>query len=223
MELSGFYRSREWVEFRRVVIAERVTDEGYTVCEYCGQPIMRAYDIILHHTEPLTQENFTDADISLNPRKIKILHIKCHNKIHEKLFLKQNVYLVYGAPCSGKSTFVRKNALEGDLIVDMDNIWECLSGCGRYVKPPRLNACVFAVRDSLIDMVRMRRGKWRAAYVVGGYPFAAERERLCRMLGAQEVLIGAAESECIERLNADPQGRSIEDWTRYIREWFARQ
>jgi hypothetical protein len=32
----------------------------------------------------------------------------------------------------------------GDLIVDMDSIWECISGCGRYVKPNRILSIVFS-------------------------------------------------------------------------------
>ena len=220
MELSAFYRSREWAEFRKVIIAERITDDGFTVCEYCGKPILRPYDIILHHTEPLTADNFEDANVSLNSKKIKILHIKCHNKIHEKLYQRYNAYLVYGAPCSGKTSFVKNNAEPGDLIIDMDDIWQCLSGCDRYVKPPRLASCVFDVRDALLDMVRTRRGKWRAAYIVGGYPLISERERLCRMLGAQEIFIDASEDECIARLHSDPQGRDIAEWTGYIRNWF---
>ena len=71
---------------------------------------------------------------------------------------------------SGKTTWVNSVHQAGDLVVDMDSIWQCVSGLNRFQKPMALNAVVFGVRDYLIDSVRMRRGKWNNAYVIGGYP-----------------------------------------------------
>ena len=47
--LDTFYRSDEWRRFRDIVIAERLTPDGLTIDEVTGKPILRAYDIILHH------------------------------------------------------------------------------------------------------------------------------------------------------------------------------
>lgn len=95
--------------------------------------------------------------------------------IHNKLgHSGRRVYIVYGSPLSGKSSYVSEVAVAGDLIVDIDNIWQCVSGQPRYIKPNRLNAVVFSIRDALLDSVRYRRGKWQSAYVIGGYPFEAE-------------------------------------------------
>ena len=47
--LYEFYRSKEWESFRKVVIAERVKEDGFVYDEVTGKPIVKAYDIILHH------------------------------------------------------------------------------------------------------------------------------------------------------------------------------
>ncbi len=202
---------------------ERLKD-GESICEYCGQPIVRPYDLILHHRVYLTEENYQDRNISLNPDNIQLVHHGCHNKIHQKGFKSLNqprqVFLVYGSPLSGKTTFVREAMNEGDLVIDIDSIWECISGQPRYVKPDRLKSNVFGVRDKLLEQVQYRVGKWRNCYVIGGYPHKAERERLIDLLGAREIFIETTKEVCMDRLAADPE-RNKEEWQRYIDDWFA--
>lgn len=220
-DLYSFYRSDEWERLIQILKTERVDANGQIICEHCGKPIVKAYDCIAHHKDPLTEENVNDFSISLNPANIQFVHHKCHNDIHGRFFGNtRDVFLVYGAPLSGKSTFVRENMSEGDLVVDIDNIWECVSGLPKGIKPKKLNAVVFQIRDTLLDDVKYRLGKWRTAYVVGGYPLKAERERLCKELGAKEVFIDTPREECIDRISAGLEERIR--LTSFIDEWWER-
>ena len=222
--IGNFYQSKPWINLMQRLRLERVNADGLLLCEHCGKPIVAKYDCTGHHIEELTDRNVGDATIALNPDNIMLVHHRCDNKIHNKLATtdRRAVYLVYGAPCSGKTTFVMDNMDAGDLIVDMDNIWQCISGCDRYVKPPRLNSNAFVLRDCLLEQVRYRTGKWLSAWVIGGYPLTGERERLVRSLGAREIFIDTDRAECIRRLNevATCDGRNVEEWTRYIDDWF---
>ena len=174
--LFEFYRSKEWEKFRQVVIGERMRPDGFVYDEVTGKPIVKAYDIILHHIEELTEENVNDYNISLNPSNIQLVSHKTHNIIHNKLgHMGREVYLVYGAPFAGKREWVADNMVEGDLVCDIDDIWQCVSGCARYTKPNRLKAVVFKTRDLLIDNIKYRVGKWHSAYIVGGYALQSER------------------------------------------------
>lgn len=219
--LNGFYQSKAWVKLMAVIRMERTNAEGQVICEHCGKPIVHKYDCIGHHIIELTDANVDDATISLNPENIMLVHHRCHNKIHDRLgYYHRQVFLVYGSPLSGKSTFVRDNMSEGDFILDVDNIWQCVSGCDRYVKPNRLRSCVFGIRDRMLDMVRMRQGKWLNAWVVGGYPLSSERERLINSLGAREVFVDTSQEECLERLRNISDGRCVEEWEKYISDWW---
>ena len=219
--LQEFYRSKEWEEFRKIVIAERVKDDGFVYDEVTERPIVKAYDIILHHKIELTEENVHDFSISLNPENIMIVSHKTHNAIHNKLgYSVRQVFLVYGAPCAGKKRFVYSTMNEGDLVVDMDSIWATISGCNRYVKPNRLKAIAFRTRDMLLDCVKYRVGKWNNAYIIGGYPLQSERERLCKDLGAREVFIEATEAECLARLEQDEDRKNVEGYDEFVRAWF---
>ena len=220
MSLYNFYRSDEWENLLKVIKLERLQD-GELFCEYCGKPIIKSYDCIGHHVIELTEENYTDYNISLNTVNIKLVQQKCHNLMNNKLsYSRRQVFIVYGSPLSGKSSYVRESMTEGDLIIDIDNIWECVSGCDRYVKPNRLKSVVFAVRDNLLESVKYRRGKWLNAYIIGGYPYKAERERLIDSLGAREVFIDTGRDECLNRLLACEDNRDVTEWTKYINDWW---
>lgn len=219
--LDTFYQSKPWISLLQVLRTERSNDAGEIICEHCGQPITAKYDCIGHHKIYLTEQNVNDAQVALNPENIALVHHKCHNKIHKKFEWKpKQVYLVWGAPLSGKSSYVESIKEEGDLIVDIDNIWQALSGCERYVKPERLNANVFGIRDALIEQVKYRRGKWDSAYIIGGYPLSGERERLISTLGAREIFIDATYEECVARLKTCHDGRKEAEWMKYIDDWF---
>lgn len=224
-DLFTFYRSREWQKLLQQIKQERLDEDGQIICEECGRPIVRAYDIIGHHKTELTPENVNDYDISLNPENIALVHHRCHNIIHDKLGMKttREVFLVYGPPLAGKTSWVKENKSEGDFVIDLDNIWESITGGPRYSKPPRLKAVAFKVRDTEIEAAKYRQGKWLNAYIIGGYPLQGERERLAKELGAREIYIEASEEECIARLEAEPDGgRDKEEWRGYIAEWFRR-
>ena len=218
--LHEFYSSDEWRKFRLAVINDRLHDDGLTYDEVTGKPIVNAYDVILHHKIELTEENVNDYNISLNPENIQIVSHRTHNYIHDKLgYSRRQVFLVYGAPCSGKSSWVESNRQDGDLVVDMDAIWKAISGCPLYVKPNRLKSVAFRVRDSLYDVVRFRFGKWNNAYIIAGVPLQSERERMLKDFNAREVYIEASEAECLARAKAD-DARNTEEYAGYIRRWF---
>lgn len=193
---------------------ERSGEDGLLICEACGKPILKKYDCIAHHKIPLTDENVDDYTISLNPDNIALIHFKCHNKEHRRYGgFYQEVFLVWGSPCAGKSTWVNDNANDDDLILDVDRIWEAVCNRSRLEKPDRLKANVFGIRDTMLDQIRTRTGYWRNAYVVGTYPVKSDRDRLCDLLGAREVYIEATEEECLARAPS-------KEWETYIREWY---
>lgn len=212
--LDNFYTSKKWRNFVNALRLERLDDSGQLICEHCGKPIIKAYDCIGHHKIELTNENINDYTISLNPENVELIHHKCHNIIHQRFEgFKRRVYLVYGSPCSGKSTYVNTVANTDDLILDVDKIWECLSTADKYHKPNRIKANVFGVRDCIIDQIRTRTGNWRNAYIIGGYPLKSDRDRLCDMLNAMPIFIDEPKETCLERA-------VNEDWKEYIEDWF---
>lgn len=223
--LSQFYNSDEWRKFRLLLIAERTNKtDGILYCEHSGQPLINSYDIVLHHIQPLTLQNVNDYSISLNPANIMIVSQRSHNEIHKRFgyCTERKVYLVYGSPCSGKTTFVNEIKGNSDLIIDMDNIWQCITGGARYEKPNALKTNAFIVRDALYDSVKTRAGKWERAFIIAGMPIKSDRERLINVLGAEPIFIDTDKETCLQRLATDKTRTQAQrqEWEQYINKWF---
>lgn len=221
--LKSFYKSKEWLKFREIAINDSIID-GYVRCSHCGKAIVTRYDTIVHHKIELNEANVNNYDVSLNPANVEVICFKCHNKEHARFGYehKKKVFIVYGSPLSGKSTWVKSVAQPNDLIVDMDNIHQMVSVNDRYDKNDRLNSVVFEVRDKLYELIKYRSGKWQNAYVIAGVPMVGERERLVKRLNADElVFIECDKEECINRLNQrDMSDESRSKWLQYIHDWF---
>ena len=224
--LSQFYTSDEWRGFRASLLSERVNqNDGILYDEHNGKPLLNSYDIVAHHKIPLTMQNVNDYSISLNPENIMLVSHRSHNEIHARygFAMLKKVYYVYGAPCSGKTTFVRESKGNSDLIVDIDLIWQAVTGGALFEKPDALKAAVFAMRDTLLDIVKTRSGKWERAYVIEGGALKADRERRINALGAEDIFIQCDKETCLQRLASDNTRELVrEQWRGYIDDWFNR-
>ena len=237
MDRQQFYKSKKWETFRQVIISEHTDADGYVHCCRCGKPILQKYDLIVHHKKELTEANVNDAMVALNPDNVECICFKCHNAVHDRFVaghaasntngykpVPKHVYIVYGSPAAGKSTWVQSVAAPSDLVVDLDNIWQMISCNGRYVKPAALKAVVFQIRDELYNIIKYRSGKWHNAYIITGGAMKGDRERLQQRVNADDfVFIDTDKAECFRRLKGKGLcADQLEMWTGFIEEWFER-
>ena len=216
-ELQRFYGSKRWRDLRDMLVLQR-----HGVCDRCGKDYSTdTSHLVAHHKEHLTDENLMDLNVALNPDNIEIVCQKCHAHYHpDRGYLKRHkqVFIVYGPPLSGKTTYVAQNLEPGDLVVDLDRLRNAISFQPMYQTPPSLSQLTFSLRDYLYDQIRIRNGDWNTAWVVAGLPRKNERDRLAARLGASLVLIEASREECHKRL-LDADDRPLE-WGEYIDKWF---
>lgn len=214
--LTSFYKSKEWNNLINQIRLDCINDDGLLLCEYCNKPIIKAYDCIGHHKIELTNDNVNDYNISLNKNNIMLIHHKCHNIIHERFGYERQkkIYVVYGALCSGKSTWVQANAGVDDIVLDIDNIWQMITINDRYVKRDRLKQNVFGIRDCILEQIKMRVGKWKNAYIIGGYPLASDRVRLENLFNCEFIFIDETKEVCLQR-SKDRIG-----WDKFVEDWF---
>lgn len=231
-KLHDFYNSRQWQICRQSIITARTeaAEDKRLHCAMCGKVLVDKGDVVLHHTPvELTEDNVADVMVSLNPENIAVVCKKCHNEAHGRTWNKKHfkrydrcVYLVYGPPLSGKTTFVRDNMLRGDLVVDMDRLFQAVTLNGLYDKPDRLLTNVISVRDKLIEDIKYRKGGWLSAWIIGGYPQKSRREKLMADLGAEAVLMDVPRELCLERLAScgDYRSEHSDEYGEYINAWF---
>lgn len=211
MSLESFYSSTVWKKLRQSVIQERIARDGGLYCDYCHTQIVAPYDAICHHITPLTELNVNDPDVSLNPENLMVVHHNCHNRIHEKHGSgRRAVYLIWGAPKSGKTFYINSIRTRNDIVVDIEELYHAL---GSEIGTRKVAPVVFRLRDELYDMIKTRYGRWDNAFVVGTFPIEMERRRLIDTLRAEEVFIDSDIDTCMGRCRSEEE-------IGYVREWF---
>lgn len=215
--LQNFYVSKTWRNFRTYLIIKRGCK-----CSVCSKVFADTSKLVAHHKLELTADNITNPAITLNEDVIAVDCIDCHNKESNRFSTKtHDVYIIYGSPCSGKNTALLDMMRRGDLIMDIDRLWEAVTLCPRYDKPNNVRFNVFALKNLIIDNIKTRFGSWNNAYIIGGYPEKAEREALATELGATLIYCESTKEECITRLMADASRVSVRsEWERYISDWW---
>lgn len=209
-----FYTGRIWREFIYKLKVERGGK-----CARCGE-IVEDWSLLIGHHTPieLTEDNVDDAIISLNPTNIEIVCQHCHNVDHRRDWNhKKTVYIVWGSPLSGKTSYVRQVTQQGDIVLDIDALWQAVTFQPEYIKPNRCKYNIFPLRDLLLDQIKTRYGQWVDAYVIGGYPDKYEREQLAQTLGAELIYCESTREECLKRAETRP-----EEWAEYVTTWWDR-
>lgn len=212
--LATFYQSKEWRKLRRVIITERFLRDGDIYCEHCGKTILNTWDIIAHHKEFLTEQNVNDYSISLNEENIALVHHVCHSRIHEKFIRPlKKVYVVFGSPSSGKTTYVNSIAEKDDLIVDVDRIFECINN----YRSNKVFPNVMKLFNELIDVIETRSGNWKTAYVVVAN--CRNVERLYNRLGCELIFVDTEKETCIKQ-GKDKIDKYGESYLKAINDFF---
>ena len=234
---AQFYRSDDWASCKAQVTVERIKDDGVLYCELCGKPIVKNFNpnernnkgaIVYHHKIYLNNYNVNDAAISINPKNIMVLHWSCHNEIHNRFNgsntqVEKKVYIITGASCSGKTTYARERMQEGDIILDIDDLWEMVSGQPRYIKPNQLKPIVFNIRQQLKDNIARGVGTWRNAFIIESLPSATDRAREAeryKAFNVELITMEATRDECLQRLYSNPNGRNIKAYEQYINDYY---
>lgn len=235
---TQFYNGQDWANCKAQVTQERLR-EGALYCEHCGKVILKSFNpnernnrnaVVYHHIKELNNFNVNDASISINPKNIMVVHWQCHNEIHNRFNgngqstkFERKVYLITGPSCSGKTSFVRERIQEGDIVLDIDDIWQMVSGMPRYIKPNKLKNVVFNIRNEMKKNIAGGVGYWRNAFILESLPVATDRKNEAERYKAHSVeviVMEATREECLKRLYSDPQGRDIKKYEEYINNYF---
>lgn len=236
-----FYRGEDWKQCKAQVLQSRIKSDGVVLCEHCGKPIVKGFNpnannnagaIVFHHKIYLNNYNVNDASVSINPDNIQVVHWNCHNQIHERFGFgtgnnipEKKVWLVTGASCSGKSTWVRERLQANDIVIDIDDLWQCVSGQPRYIKPNALKPVVFKLRDELKALIQRGTGTWRNAFIIESLPSKQDREREAdryKAFNVEVITLDVTQDECLQRLHDNPSGRDIKSYEGYIQEYYSR-
>ena len=122
------------------------------------------------------------------------------------------ITLVVGAPCSGKSTYVREHKARRDLIIDYDAIAVALGSPDSHDHPKSLVPYIIKARTALLDRITSKRPTTNV-WIVACNPSRQEQA-----LADHVVMLDTDADTCKTR--ATEAGRPMV-WHRLIEAWFA--
>ncbi|MBR1701933.1 MAG: hypothetical protein IJ716_08255 [Lachnospiraceae bacterium] len=131
-----------------------------------------------------------------------------------------NVFIVYGAPASGKTTYVKKHKKTNDLIVDFDLIKQSITMNDKTEDVGCLFDIAEHIRQYLYQIIENRMVKCENAWIIGLFPKAADRNEIAKRLRAKLIYIKASEQQCIARAMHDDERKDKELQLRIIEKWF---
>lgn len=132
------------------------------------------------------------------------------------------VYLIWGAPASGKTTYVREHMQEGDMVVDLDMIKQSIGMVGKTEAWDLLLETAIGIRDYLYDLIDKRKIKTNV-WVIAGLPTKQERDAVIKKIRPDDIkFIDATQDKCIEQAIKDVSRVDKERQLDIIRKWFKR-
>jgi hypothetical protein len=132
------------------------------------------------------------------------------------------ITVVTGAPCSGKSTYVREHARSGDVIIDMDRIALALTtdDVGDHAYSAEVRRVAIETRAAAVKAAFKIAGVARAnIWVIHTQP-DGDALRNYRLVSARLVEVNPGFDVCMSRLaerpaaNRDVVGQAIKKWFR---------
>ena len=235
--IKAFYNTKAWIDCRAAYFTLM-----YGLCELCERPGEE-----VHHKIFLTPENINDTNISLNQENLQLLCKRCHNAIHDKAYAmhrmnlqknpmtsnglcwdehgnlveKKNVFIVWGAPASGKTTYVREHRGKYDIVVDLDYLAAALS-MRDDVQDKNSDAFFLALdaRNFVYDLIAERKYNFDAVWIVTMLPERDKRIRLQQKLRAELIHIDTPKPECLFRVKIDESRRDKQTQYKIIEDYF---
>lgn len=249
-ERASFYKSKAWQATRNAVMKR-----DKFVCQWCLKKGLVVPAEEVHHIKHLTNSNMYDPNINLNQDNLVALCRSCHMGHHKEAraeairralkrrqhirivdergiyfdetgdIKQRKVYIVYGPPRAGKSTFVEEHMQPFDIVIDVDAIIAAITADGaRHSKQPALYLAL-DIRDYLFKQLEQeatsKNFNCKNVWIVGGFPKKKEREELASRLKAELILIECSIEEATSRAELS---NLYDDDLQYakdiVREWF---
>lgn len=129
------------------------------------------------------------------------------------------VYLIYGSPCSGKTTYIKEHIKQGDIVCDVDNLYSAISLNEPHNSEIYAEETASELYDYMLDIIRERKGHWKNAFVVTLANTDEQVQKMKERIKADKcVFIDTPMEECLKRAQERP---FYFPWI--IEEWFARR
>lgn len=190
---------------------------GYIVDEVTGRRVLHPMAFVIDEIIPVSrwrEGGYSSPEAcALDISNQRPAHALCNARRGDGTRGSGIVHVVSGAPCSGKSTFVRENMSEGDVVVDMDAIAKALGYTQDHgARGNYLRVALAARQGAINEVLRKRCGAW----IIHTQPKPEDITRY-ETCGAIFHVIDPGIEVCLQRAEADDRPEGTVD---AIRKWY---
>lgn len=129
------------------------------------------------------------------------------------------IKIVFGAPCSGKTRYVRNHIGESDMVYDYDALLFALTGRTEHVtKKHAAHIPIVQLRRVLVDLAQAER-QIQTFWMICSWP---NYYTLNSVSGLQheKIYIAATKEQCLDHLANDQSRPDKEAWKAVIDDWY---
>lgn len=175
-----------------------------------------------NHNAPLCCDAFPKGipfDYLFGPVQVKNLN-ECNNGYkYEEIKDKppseddcKRVFVINGAPGSGKTRYVKSLITSKDIVLDFDYLTAALSLDEKLYgdRKPQLDAAL-AAQEAILQVIEKRKGDWNKAFVVTASGDKEKVRKLCQRLNAELITMKATLEECKEHIRNDSRRNGYTD------------
>jgi len=132
-----------------------------------------------------------------------------------------DVFIVWGSPASGKTTYVKNHMENGDMVIDLDLIKQSISMREKTGADDNLLSVALSIREHIYDLISKRDVNCNNVWVVSGLPRKEERDKLEYRLKATKLIpIQATQQQCNDRALGDNERKDKAVQLELIDKWF---
>ena len=113
----------------------------------------------------------------------------------------KEIYIICGAPGSGKSTYVKEKAKQNDLIIDLDNILMQFTNEPIYTSAERYIKLAICKRNEILNSLNYYTNT--TIWFIVSAPTREERKHWKEQLGGTIIILDTPKEECYKRLEND--------------------
>ena len=134
--------------------------------------------------------------------------------------IQSKIYLIWGSPASGKTTYVKDNKQDNDIVIDIDALRQAIT-MSEYKTYDYHKDIVITLRDTLYNIVKDKRLLEGDAWVIACLSNADKRNDLISRIKVDEsIYVEATQEECISRAMNDSRRVDKDLQIKIINDWF---
>ena len=128
-------------------------------------------------------------------------------------------YVIYGPPCSGKTTWVKERAADNDFVWDFDRVARKMFGRdSRTGITHGERLAVMDAREQWLRKIAINKGD---AYWIATHK--EDAERVAAVIGAELIAMDTPQEVCLERCLQEPDTPHRQERLDAIQQWFDRE